>query len=63
MASESRSNITYGFSGHQTFPFGYPWLPKGVRYLQEYPDLTGSLRRGSCIAEAYAQRVCGFTPS
>ena len=29
----------YSFSGHETFPFRFTWLPKGVRYLGEYPDL------------------------
>ncbi len=27
------------FSGHQTFPFRYTWLPKGVHYVQRYADL------------------------
>lgn len=27
------------FSGHQTFPFRYTWLPKSVHYVQQYPDL------------------------
>lgn len=27
------------FSGHQTFPFRYGWLEKGVRGLLTYPDL------------------------
>jgi Protein of unknown function (DUF4007) len=39
MASERRSNARYAFSGHQTFPFRYPWLPKGVQLLLERPDL------------------------
>ena len=39
MASAPRSNAAYGFSGHQTFPFRYPWLPKGVQRLLERPDL------------------------
>lgn len=25
----------YRFSGHETFPFRYPWLPKGVRALSD----------------------------
>ena len=32
-------NVKYMFSGHETFPYRYTWLPKGVRYLEEYPDL------------------------
>jgi hypothetical protein len=31
--------VKYGFSGHETFPFRYTWLPKGVVHLLEYPDL------------------------
>lgn len=27
------------FSGHQTFPFRYTWLPKGLLHLQDMPDL------------------------
>jgi hypothetical protein len=29
----------YRFSGHQTFPFRYPWLPKAVRGVTNTPDL------------------------
>lgn len=29
----------YSFSGHETFPFRYTWLPKGVRHLQNQPGL------------------------
>jgi len=29
----------YSFSGHETFPFRYTWLPKGVRRLRDQPDL------------------------
>ena len=34
-------NITvrYSFSGHESFPFRYTWLPKGVLYTHQYPDL------------------------
>src|SRR5918997_6169892 len=39
MVSQPRSNVTYGFSGHQTFPFRYTWLPKGVRHLREDSSL------------------------
>lgn len=33
--SETRLN----FSGHETFPFRYTWLPKCIRNLTKYPDL------------------------
>lgn len=29
----------FSFSGHQTFPFRYSWLPKGVLAVKEQPDL------------------------
>jgi hypothetical protein len=32
-------DVKYHFSGHETFPFRYTWLPKGVQKVQEYPDL------------------------
>jgi hypothetical protein len=32
-------DIKYHFSGHETFPFRYTWLPKSVQKVQEYPDL------------------------
>jgi hypothetical protein len=41
MASELRSNTAYSFSGHETFPFRYTWLPKGVRHLQNDSELFG----------------------
>ncbi len=31
--------IKYGFTGHETFPFRYTWLPKGIGNLVERPDL------------------------
>ncbi len=31
--------VKYGFTGHETFPFRYTWLPKGITNLEEYPDL------------------------
>ena len=37
MGTESPEHLS--FSGHQTFPFRYTWLPKGVHYIQQYPDL------------------------
>lgn len=32
----------YSFSGHQTFPFRYAWLPKGVAAVREDPAVFGS---------------------
>lgn len=32
-------SVRYHFSGHETFPFRYTWLPKGVQKLEKYPDL------------------------
>lgn len=29
----------YSFTGHQTFPFRYTWLPKGVRQVQKHSTL------------------------
>ena len=29
--------LRYGFSGHETFPFRYAWLPKGVAAVREDP--------------------------
>jgi hypothetical protein len=31
--------VRYSFSGHETFPLRYAWLPKAVQGLQTYPDL------------------------
>ena len=31
--------VQYRFTGHETFPCRYPWLPKAVSALQKYPDL------------------------
>ncbi len=31
--------VKYVFSGHETFPFRYTWLPKGIGALPEHPDL------------------------
>lgn len=33
--------MAYSFSGHQTFPFRYTWLPKAVRALQQDPEVFG----------------------
>ncbi|MDQ3399358.1 MAG: DUF4007 family protein [Deinococcota bacterium] len=32
-------DIYYSFSGHETFPLRYAWLPKAVQKLKDYPDL------------------------
>src|SRR5438874_13042824 len=32
-------NAKYSFSGHQTFPFRYTWLPKGVHALRRDPTV------------------------
>lgn len=31
--------IKYSFTGHETFPFRYTWLPKAIQSLGEHPDL------------------------
>ena len=31
--------MTYRFTGHETFPCRYPWLPKAIAALQDKPDL------------------------
>lgn len=36
---DPHSNIKYSFSGHETFPFRYTWLPKGIRHLRGCPNL------------------------
>ena len=33
------SKTKLNFSGHETFPFRYTWLPKCIRNLPNYPDL------------------------
>ena len=33
------SEAKLNFSGHETFPFRYTWLPKGVQSVSRYPDL------------------------
>jgi len=37
--SDESLNIRYSFSGHETFPFRYTWLPKGVWHSQDQPGL------------------------
>ena len=31
--------VKYRFTGHETFPCRYPWLPKAVNILDDRPDL------------------------
>ena len=33
------NSVNYRFSGHETFPCRYAWLPKAVRHLNSKPDL------------------------
>jgi len=33
--------IRYGFTGHETFPFRYPWPAKGVRAASAHPCIFG----------------------
>lgn len=37
--TETATNPTYWFSGHETFTLRHAWLPKAVRYIREQPDL------------------------
>ncbi len=39
VAMSSVDTGRYSFSGHETFPLRYAWLPKGVQGLQSYPNL------------------------
>jgi hypothetical protein len=39
MPLEHLDYLPFSFSGHQTFPLRYAWLPKAVQHLQDYPDL------------------------
>jgi len=39
MTNRAGKPISYKFSGHQTFPFRYGWLEKGVNGIKDYPDL------------------------
>ncbi len=36
---DSPTELNYRFSGHETFPCRYAWLPKAVRGLREDPAL------------------------
>lgn len=37
----SPASLRYGFTGHETFPFRYPWLAKGVRMAGDRPGIFG----------------------
>src|SRR4029450_3659562 len=39
MPSASEHQINYRFSGHETFPCRYTWLPKAVQSLAQDPSL------------------------
>lgn len=39
MTRNGRERQGYAFSGHETFPLRYTWLPKGVRHLEKGGDL------------------------
>lgn len=38
-SSRRGKGLRYGFSGHQTFPFRYAWLPKGVSAARRDPEV------------------------
>jgi hypothetical protein len=38
---QSPHSAAYSFSGHESFPLRYPWLPKTIQALQVYEDLFG----------------------
>ena len=38
-SSRRGTGLRYGFSGHQTFPFRYAWLPKGVSAARRDPEV------------------------
>lgn len=39
MSTQLSPPSKYHFSGHETFPFRYSWLTKGVQNLEKFPDL------------------------
>lgn len=41
MSESEAAVLRYSFSGHETFPLRYTWLPKAVSALGDYPDLFG----------------------
>lgn len=38
-AAPLRTELQPNFSGHETFPFRYAWLPKAIRAIQDRPDV------------------------
>ena len=36
---QSLLDASYSFSGHETFPLRYTWLPKAAQRLEQHPDL------------------------
>lgn len=34
-----KSQVKYKFSGHETFPFRYTWLPKAVKTVKNNPKI------------------------
>lgn len=41
-ATGSKSNVTVSFSGHETFPFRYGWLKKGIDAVTQDPTIFSS---------------------
>ena len=39
IVTADQKSVRYHFSGHETFPFRYTWLSKGVQKIAMYPDL------------------------
>jgi hypothetical protein len=39
LISNDRQKMKFSFSGHESFPFRYGWLQKGIRFLDDYPNL------------------------
>ena len=39
ISSKSKASCSYRFSGHETFPCRYAWLPKAISHLQKKPRL------------------------
>lgn len=45
------SNVTFRFSGHETFACRYAWLPKGVKAVSESPSILTALREDDAMVE------------
>ena len=39
LIDQSGAASSFSFSGHETFPLRYTWLPKAVQRLEKHPDL------------------------